>query len=525
MKYFVFRNMTVERLFPTKETLFSGYEDISTLPEADRYVWCYLAPYKSDQTAVTAEIAAYADRLQLVLSQLPDTKMMIALTMRNLFPWHVTAQDAVEEAAQRYNQTLRELAQSHSNLKIIDFSGFISSHPAEEWVDWKYYYLSQMPVNPRLATAFVSWFQRQIDSIELKRKKCLVLDLDNTLWGGILGEDGINGIQIGNDYPGNAYLAFQRYLLELSKAGVILTVCSKNNEADVLALWHEHPANVLRDEHFAARRINWQDKATNIRELARELNIGLDSMVFVDDNPTERELVKQMLPEVSVPDFPSQPYQLPRLAQQLVRDYFTVYTLTDEDRTKTEQYRSNAQRAAQQARFTDLNDYLRSLEIRLTLAPANPMTIERVAQMTQKTNQFNLTTKRYTDADIQQFIQSGARVVTLSVADKFGDNGITGLIIVTFSEHKVAVIDTLLMSCRILGKGIETAFVDRVLRNLFAEGIERVEACYLPTAKNSQVADFYPQMGFTSISNEGEYALDATAYEPRQSDCYTIVES
>lgn len=524
MRYFVFRNMTVERLFPMKETRFSGYEDISDWPDADRYVWCYLAPYKSDPEAVAGEIEAYADRLQLVLAQLPETKMMIALTLRNLFPWHVTARDAVEEAAQRYNQTLRELERNHPNLKVIDFAAFISSYAADEWVDWKYYFLSQMPVNPRLAAPFAAWFQRQVDSIELKRKKCLVLDLDNTLWGGILGEDGPTGIQVGNDYPGNAYLAFQRYLLELSRAGVILTVCSKNNEADVLALWREHPANVLREEHFAVRRINWQDKATNIRELARELNIGLDSMVFVDDNPTERELVKQMLPEVSVPEFPSQPYQLPRLAQQLVRDYFTVYTLTDEDRAKTEQYRSNAQRAAQQARFTDINDYLRSLEIRLTLSLATPLTVERVAQMTQKTNQFNLTTRRYTDADIQQFIQSGARVVTLSVADRFGDNGITGLMIVTFPERGVAVIDTLLMSCRILGKGIETAFVDRVLQGLFAEGVERVEAHYLPTAKNGQVADFYPRMGFTALTDPGAYVLAAADYVPRPSDCYTIVE-
>lgn len=524
MSYFVFRNMTVERLFQGVEATFSGYEDISEVPAgAERYVWCYLAPYKADSGVVAAEIAAYADRLRLTLGRIGGGRMVIALTMRDLFPFRVTARDRVERAAREYNDALYALADQYPNLKVVDFAGFMADYPREEWIDWKYYFLSQMPVNPRLAAAFGRWFERQTEIIEMKRKKCLVLDLDNTLWGGILGEDGVAGVRIGGDYPGNAYLAFQQYLLELSGSGVILAACSKNNEADVRELWREHPANLLRGEHFAAVRINWQDKASNIREIARELNIGLDSMVFIDDNPTERELVRGLVPEVAVPDFPDHPYQLPEYVARLTERYFTVYALTDEDRGKTEQYKTKALRDSQQALFADFDDYVRSLEIRLTIAGVTPLTIGRAAQMTQKTNQFNLTTRRYTDADIQELIRTGARVVTLGAADKFGDNGITGLMIVTFGEHRTAVIDTLLMSCRILGKGIEYAFVSHVIRQLFAEGTTAVEASYIPTARNGQVADFYPKLGFRETPG-GKYLLSPADFIACESGNYTITE-
>lgn len=515
--------MTVERLFLQQETLFSGYEDISVIPEADRYVWCYLAPYRGDTRTVGTEILAYADRLRLVLERLGQAKMMIALTMRNLFPFHVTARDEVEVAAAEYNLALDALAREYKNLKVVDFAGFMAAYPQTDWIDWKYYFLSQMAVNPRLANDFQDWFVGQVAMIEMKRKKCLVLDLDNTLWGGVLGEDGIAGIRIGGDYPGNAYLAFQQYILELSRSGVILAVCSKNNEVDVRELWSGHPSVLLREEHFASLRINWQDKATNIREIAAELNIGLDSMVFIDDNPAERELVKSMLPEVAVPEFPVHPYGLPEFIRRITSDYFTVYSLTAEDMAKTEQYRNNARRAAQKARFADMDEYIRSLEIRLTIAGVTPLTVERAAQMTQKTNQFNLTTRRYTDADIRNFVRSGAKVITLGVADKFGDNGITGLMIVTYADPQTAVIDTLLMSCRILGKGIEYAFVSCVLRRLFAEGTTLVEASYVPTSKNGLTADFYPKCGFGTVA-DGRYRLVAEEFVEQDTDNYIITE-
>lgn len=507
MSYFVFRNNTVERFFP-KDYAFSGYDDISVIPaDANGYVWFYQAPIGYYREASVEEIQGYLQKFKFVLNQIDTSKTVIALTMEEIYSSPFTEDDyAVRNAIEQYNAALFEAEKTHANLKVLDYSDFTRNYFVADLFDWKFYFISQMGINPKLTKDFQTWWNRKLESIALKRKKCVVLDLDNTLWGGVLGEDGISGIKIGGDYPGKAFAFFQKSLLQLSKAGVILTVCSKNNEADVLEAWEKNPFMVLKKENFAAYRINWTDKATNIRELATELNIGLDSFVFVDDNPTERELIKQMLPMVSVPDFPAQPYELPMFFKKMVDDYFKVYSITDEDKKKTEQYKANAARAQAQQSFTDFGAFLESLDIQITIEAANEFNIPRIAQMTQKTNQFNLTTKRYTDADVRRFVDEGWKILCISVADKFGDNGITGAIMVNDNE-----IDSLLLSCRILGKGIEKAFLKRVLLLLKESGIDSVKAAYLPTLKNGQVADFYDRCGFKCVSeNNGQksYEID-----------------
>jgi len=362
-----------------------------------------------------------------------------------------------------------------------------------------------------LAILFKEWFSKQIDAIELKRKKCLILDLDNTIWGGILGEDGIEGIKIGGDYPGNAFSLFQQSLLELNKAGVILAICSKNDERDVLENWEKNPYLIIKKEHIAAYRINWNNKVDNIRDLVSELNIGLESIVFVDDNPSERELVKEFLPMIAVPDFPDQPYMLPRFSEILYKEYFSVYKLTEEDQVKTEFYKANLLRSSIQNTFVDFTDYLASLDIVITIHNANSFNIPRIAQLTQKTNQFNLTTKRYSDADIQKFVNNNDYVFCMSVKDKFGDSGITGVIIFTKSNIDKVDIDSLLLSCRILGKGIEKAFVLQILSLLKKEEIKSVSANYIPTRKNEQAKDFYEKTGFILINESNgikQYQID-----------------
>lgn len=496
--FFVFRNNTLERFF-TKEYLFSGYDDISVIPtDVDGYVWFYQVPIKYEQEVLAEEVNGYAQKFDFVMSQVDSAKTVVALTMELLYSVPFTDDDhRLRIAIDRYNKTLFELSEHYQNLKVIDFSEFTRRFPVSELIDWKFYFISQMGLSARLAKDFKAWFSRKLESMALKRKKCLVLDLDNTLWGGVLGEEGIDGIQIGGDYPGKAFLYFQEALLQLSQSGVILTICSKNNEQDVLDAWEKNPYLALKKEHFATYRINWNDKATNLQEIAEELNLGLDSFVFVDDNPTERELIKQLLPMVEVPEFPAQPYELPVFFQTLVADYFQVYSITDEDQKKTLQYKANASRAQEQRNFGDFTEFLRSLDIQMTIEQANDFNIQRIAQMTQKTNQFNLTTKRYTDADIRQFVQYGWQIWCLSVADKFGDNGITGCLMVHDAE-----IDSLLLSCRILGKGIEYAFLKTVLSQLRSEGVGAVKAAYLPTIKNKQVADFYDKNGF-AVDSEG----------------------
>lgn len=499
---FVFRNNTIERFFP-QDYEFSGYDDVSLIPEdAEGYVWFYQAPIGYDNALLSEEIASDLKKFMMVLGTVNPNKTIVALTMTAICPLAFTDNDfRLKEAIGKYNAGLVSASLTHGNLKVVDIEEFTGRYSNEELLDWKFYFLSQMGINPRLSAAFQQWFAKKMDEIALKRKKCLVLDLDNTLWGGVLGEDGPEGIKIGGDYPGKAFQVFQKGLLELSRQGVILAVCSKNNEHDVLEAWEKNPYMVLKKDHFATYRINWQDKATNLMELAEELNLGLDSFVFVDDSPVECELVRQMLPMVTVPDFPRQPYELPVFFQSLVEDYFKVYAITDEDREKTEQYRANALRSESQKQFADFEAFLKSLDIRLTIESANDYNIPRIAQMTQKTNQFNLTTKRYTEADVKTALAAKWKIYCVSVADKFGDSGITGCLMINGNE-----IDSYLLSCRVLGKGIETAFIKKVFQMLRKQGVSEMNAMYLPTAKNGQVKDFYEKIGMLCVSenNNGE---------------------
>jgi len=507
MKYFVYRNQTVEPFLGYNDIYYSGYDDVSLVPnQTDRFIWFYQVPFKINSKQLSDEISTYEDKLKLVVSRIGDKELWI-FTLVNLYPCRLVSSDIqVEEAISRFNHMVLTLAQAHHNIRVINFNEFTNRYSDEQLISWKFFFISQMQLNPKLAKDFAIWFEHKKKEFALNRKKCLVLDLDNTLWGGILGEDGAAGIQIGGDYPGKAYTYWQQALLELSKVGVILTVCSKNNEQDVLDVWEKNPFMILRKEHFCAWRINWNDKVFNIEDLAKELNIGLDSMVFVDDSQIEREQIKQMLPMVAVPDFPQKPYELMMFFRQLVNDYFCIYKITEEDSLKTSQYRANAQREMERHRWDDLNTYLESLRIEITLSLIDEYNISRVVQMTQKTNQFNMTSHRLTELDIRQQLSEGWKIYCIRVKDRFGDNGITGAIFITPTHH----IDNLLLSCRILGKGIEYAFVSYVLNLLRKEGIEKVTASFSLSAKNMQAMEFYKVFGFrleSKLDNENFYSM------------------
>lgn len=506
MKYFIFRNQTIEPFFGAKDVEYSGYDDISIVPtDADGYIWFYQTPVGTDNSHLAQEVATYAERLQMVRRQIPPGKPIVVFTLDTLFNVNPEGNDfALHSAVNTFNNFLTEWADDDGRIKVVDFGEFTRRYPAEQLINWKFYFISQTLLNPKLAKDFTVWWQRKQEELALFRKKCIVLDLDNTLWGGILGEDGIGGIKIGGDYPGKAFTYWQRALLELKKTGVMLTVCSKNNEADVMEAWEQNPFMVLHKEDFVAWRINWQDKATNIADLAAELNIGLDSMVFVDDNPTERELVRQALPMVEVPEYSGKPYDLMPLYKMLVERYFGIYAVTDEDRRKTEQYRANAKRRAAQTAFVDMDDYLRSLDIAIDIMHVDDFNRPRIAQMTQKTNQFNLTTRRYTETDIAAMEADGWQIFCMSARDRFGDNGITGTIFLRPAGDGKMEIDTLLLSCRVLGKGIESAFLNAVLNSLRGQGINRIDAEYIATAKNGQVADFFDRAEFKRVSEDDQ---------------------
>ena len=516
---YVFRNNTIERFF-RGNFQFSGYDDFSAVPQADEYVWWYQVPIKYNVEQLIAEVETYKNKLEWIVEQIGNNPMQILTLECVYYPKINISDQRLESVIRQFNDFAWALEKEKSNVKVIDFSIFLNQFSEEEWIDWKFYFMSQMIINPRLSAKFIEWYAEQLRIIQLKRKKCLVLDLDNTLWGGVLGEDGVSGIRIDGDYPGKAYHYWQESIKELAQKGVILAICSKNNKSDVEELFSVRSMPLSLTD-FVVAKINWDDKATNLKSIADELNIGLDSIVFIDDNPSERELIKQQLPMVAVPDWPHQPYELPIFYEKLVNQYFAVYSLTNEDVKKTEQYRQNASRKQLQMQYTNIEDFLKSLEMQLTIKPASELSIPRIAQMTQKTNQFNLTTRRYSEADINKLLSDNARIYTLSVSDRFGDNGITGLIIIT----KDAEIDTLLLSCRILGKGIEFAFVREVLKTI---GVKTLSATYIPTDKNIQVSDFYDRVGFTlqseDINGKKKYIADTENLDLSIKEYYQILK-
>ena len=498
----VFRNSTAELLFGNAGYSFSGYDEIVYSGNADSFIWFYTVPFHADTLSVATEISSYAERLKFVHSQIPATSQLIVFTLYRLFDFKAESMDfSVESAIDGFNSFVLEFAKTYSNVRVVDFSDFCNRYATADLIDWKFYFLSQAAINPKLAIAFRKWFELKKSSFVKPAKKCLVLDLDNTLWGGILGEDGPEHLKIGGDYPGKAFLLFQQQILELQKRGIILAVCSKNNGADVWEFIDNSRDQVLKKEHIAAWRINWNDKAGNIAELAKELNIGLDSMVFLDDQPAERELVKSMLPEVTVPDFPTAPYLLPVFFKNLQEQYFNIYQASAEDLRKTEQYKQNAERRQLQQQFTNIDDFIKSLQIETTIRLNDPADLPRIAQMSQKTNQFNLTGKRYTDLELKEIIERSGKVFSLSVKDKFGDSGLTGAAIISLIGNE-AHIENLFLSCRILGRKIENTFVEQILLGLKEKTLENVTAAYNKTPKNQLVENFYESVGFSVLNKD-----------------------
>lgn len=329
------------------------------------------------------------------------------------------------------------------------------------------------------------------------KAKCIVLDADNTLWGGTVGEDGFGGIALGPDYPGSTYVAFQHRLLELQQRGLLLALCSKNNPQDVVEVLVRHPHQVLREAQFAAMRINWSPKPENLEALAKDLNLGLESFVFVDDSPHECLAVRQRLPQVTVVQTPQDILQLPYCLDNVAR--LEITSLTSEDSSRATMYAEERLRQGALESYGTIEEYLTSLDMEMTIGIDVGRHVARIAQLTQKTNQFNLTTRRYSEAQILAFINDPDYLVAdFSLSDVFGNSGLVGVAIVRGISSRQGVWDTLLMSCRVIGRRAEQAFIGFIMQRLVDLGVERVSAQYLPTAKNEMVRDFWPSVGFSA---------------------------
>lgn len=509
---YIYRNYTIEYLFDT-QTQFSGYGDVST-PSGnyDNFLIFYqLNPSQTPDKQIL-EIEDIKSKIHFILNMGIFQRVVIFNLQRNvLSDWQMKNTDLLSAIDDFNLHFLKQISANYKNVKILDINTFYAEN--ENSIDWRFFFTSQMIINPKLAKSFKLWFNKKMEALDLKRKKCIVLDCDNTLWGGVVGEDGTHGIKLGMDYPGICFYSFQNLLLELSQKGVILAVCSKNNLNDVQDVWKNNPNCLINDKVLSAYRVNWQDKASNIKSIAEELNIGTDSFVFIDDNPLERGLVKEYLPEVEVPEFPTKPYDLISFFWEIYHCYFAVYELSNEDLKKTEQYKENFFRNESKKAFDNIEEYLKSLDIEIDIYSANESNIARIAQMTQKTNQFNLTTKRYTEEQIRDLIKNKASIFCANVKDKFGDNGITIACIITENQQELHL-DSYLLSCRILGRDIEKITLLKILEEVSRGKNKSITAQFIPTKKNILATDFLDKSGFLlqETDNQGikKYIFDTS---------------
>jgi len=492
-------------------TLFSGYDEFNIVPDTNIIIWFYVITPNTEHELIEDVIRDYQQRLSFVISKTDSsqTKILLTLSKRIVHNNFVDSDQTIIYSIEDYNKSLMSLSNAHPNIYVFNIDEFLTDLSLYDIIDWKFYYMAKMYFAPKHNISFRKWFDGKMNTINYVRKKCLVLDLDNTLWGGVLGEEGIGGVKLGGDYPGNAFKDFQQNIKESINKGVIVAICSKNNENDVKEMISRHPEMVLNEKDFLLIKSNWTDKAQNIVDIANELNIGLDSFVFIDDNPRERERVKSELPMIEVPEFPSEPYMLYDFFKMVYSQYFQIYKLTTEDKRKKDQYFENFKREKLKVTLSSMDDYISALDIELSFF--KNMNLSRVSQMTQKTNQFNLTTRRYTESDLNRFVEQSDEVYSIGVKDKFGDSGITGAAIITIDKaNQVATIDSFLVSCRILGRGIENVFLNLVLNSLYMQGLRNINACYLKTKKNEQTVNFYENNGFTieeKTENSKSYKL------------------
>ncbi len=407
--------------------------------------------------------------------------------------------DATAGAGQRRaihaaNEMIADLAARHRGVYLLDYDALVARHGRLSWADPHKDLAMRVPLRPDAYAALADEYLRFLYPLAGKTCKVLAVDLDNTLWGGIIGEDGPAGIRIGVDYPGSAYLALQRQLKALRRRGVLLAICSKNNAADAMAVLRDHPEMLLRPDDFSAIRLNWDDKAANLKAIAAELNVGLESIALLDDNPAERDWVRSQLPEVHVIDAGDDPVQFSDAISRT--PVFERLELSDEDRARGEQYRNQRERATAASSSTSVDEFLRSLEMKATIDDVRPATLARVAQLTQKTNQFNVTTRRYTEEEINRFAAEPDRFVrTIRVVDRYGDNGLVGVLMAKLDGERCEI-DTMLLSCRVIGRDVETTMLADAAALARARGATVLSGLFSPTLKNAPASDVYARHAF-----------------------------
>ena len=448
-----------------------------------------------------AEGEMYISLLEKFCEERPSCTVLASLLTAPAITAMTFAESTIDHSTsahiERLNQELRALSNQVTNLALLNPQMITLQHGTKQLLNPNFWYAGRIRYSNLMFKELSRAYRLLYLGYQSRAKKVLVLDLDNTLWGGVLGEDGPLGVKLSEDGVGKCFRDLQRLIAQLTTRGVLLAINSKNNISDVEEMFSKNSMMLLTQSDFAAIKANWQDKVQNLRELSEDLSLGLDSFVFLDDNPVERQLVAENLPEVIVPTFPTRPEEIPQwFLDQVVLEYFPVYRVTAEDRKKTEQYSRNSQRESLK-RNIDREAFLKSLNIEVKYIVDSSELVNRASQMTQKTNQFNMTTKRYTPAQIAEFIASDShRVILLDYRDRFGEEGITGLAIVNCDS---AEIDSLLLSCRIIGRGVEEGLLRKAEELLAASGQREIKAEFIPTQKNTPARGFYSRAGYNLL--------------------------
>lgn len=398
----------------------------------------------------------------------------------------------------RVNEAIRSFAAEH-RCAVFDVAALAEAVGLDAWHDRVMWHHAKLPFSLHRIPLYCDHLCRTLAGLRGLSRKVLVLDLDNTLWGGAVGDEGLEGIVLGNGSAlGEAYLSVQRAALDLRKSGILLAVASKNDEATAMSVFENHPEMLLKREHLSAHAINWNEKPKNIVEIAKSLNLGVDSLVFLDDNPGERARMRADLPAVAVPEIGDDPAHYPRLLY--AAGYFERQSLTREDLQRAEFYSTERQRSSGRENFSSVEDYLGSLDMTLTCMPINAVDLTRATQLINKTNQFNLTTQRRTEDEVKALVNDpSVFTLTARLSDKFGDLGLIAVAICKRTERGAWAIENLLMSCRVLNRGVEQAFMSVIAAAARSHGITELIGRYLPTERNAMVATLFARLGFTQI--------------------------
>jgi FkbH-like protein len=400
----------------------------------------------------------------------------------------------IKEIILDLNKKLKELSRNMDSCYVYDFNSFVTKFGEKNILDYKKMNYGDIKINFDIIPHLIYDFLGYVKPILGSNKKCLVLDLDNTLWGNIIGEDGIEGIKIGPYPEGRSFVEFQKVIKALSENGIILAINSKNNQKDAMKAINEHPHMILREKDFSCIKINWNDKISNMREIAKDLNIGLDSIVFFDDDPINRELLRMGIPEINTIELPKDPSSYAQILRNL--NDFNILKITKDDVQRKIMYSQEQNRQKLESSTKNLNEYLKKLDIKIKIKLDNEFSISRISQLILKTNQFNLTTKRYQEEEIKEFVEDKTMIVGCSeVDDKFGENGITNVFIIKIKSNEW-IIDTFLLSCRIMGRGIEEGIIGKILEIAKNKGIKKITATFIPTEKNKPAENFLKNYGF-----------------------------